>query len=404
MLLDSHRTEQVQSDPYSAYDLLLAMGVDEQVAMGEQPFERLQEKIAATDDWWFGHFSYELKNRIERVASAHPDPINFPEIFFFRPRAVVCVRGTEAWLEVPALLEESAAEAIVQRLQSGHEVRTETTNRVTVQATVDREAYGKAFDALQGHIARGDIYEVNYCVAFEGTAESFDPIGTYEKLSAVSPMPFSGYYRENDRYLLCASPERFLCKRERLLHSQPIKGTARRASDPIADQQVRAALAKDPKEQSENVMIVDLVRNDLSRHAAKGSVRVDELFGVHTFKNLHQLVSTVTAELREGHSAVTALRDCFPMGSMTGAPKIRAMELIEAHENRKRGLYSGAIGYFAPGGDFDFNVVIRSIQYNGQNRQVSFTVGSAITAGAEAGREYDECLLKGESMLKALGA
>jgi para-aminobenzoate synthetase component 1 len=404
MLLDSNRTAQAQNDPFGQYDLLLAFGVDEQVAAGEQPFERLQERLAATDDWWFGHFSYELKDRIEKLSSGHPDPIGFPELFFFRPRTVFAVRGQDAWLEVPTLMEESAAEAIVQRLLDAETEESTAHTVATLSPVVSPEAYTRAFDSLQQHIARGDIYEVNYCVAFEGVAERFEPIGTYLGLTGLSPMPFSAFYRENDHYLLCASPERFLCKRGRQLHSQPIKGTARRSEDPAEDQRIRQVLAEDPKEQSENVMIVDLVRNDLSRHAAKGSVRVDELFGVHTFRNLHQLISTVTAELREGHSAVEALRDCFPMGSMTGAPKIRAMELIESHENRRRGLYSGALGYFAPGGDFDFNVVIRSIQYNAANRQVSFSVGSAITAKAEAKREYAECLLKAESMLKAVGS
>lgn len=403
MLLDSNKALQEQQDRFSRYDLLLAFGVDEQVAAGERPFERLQERIATTGDWWFGHFSYELKNRIERLKSEHPDPIGFPELFFFRPRVVLVVRGGEAWLEVSGLMEESAAESIVRRILDPGNESPAIATRVLIEPTVSRENYGYNFQKLQEHIARGDIYEVNYCVPFEGIAVSFDPISTYSRLTSLSPMPFSGYYRENDRHLLCASPERFLCKRGNQLHSQPIKGTARRHSDPEADRAVRVALANDPKEQSENVMIVDLVRNDLSRHAAKGSVHVEELFGVYSFRNLHQLISTVSAELREGHSSIAALRDCFPMGSMTGAPKIRAMELIEACENRKRGLYSGAIGYFAPEGDFDFNVVIRSIQYNAVNRLVSYTAGSAITARAEADREYDECLLKAESMRLAVG-
>lgn len=403
VLLDSHVSQQMQADRYAAYDLLFAVGVDEQVAAGARPFERLQEKIEQTDDWWFGHFSYELKNRIEDLQSVHPDPIGFPELFFFRPRAVLCVRGGEAWLEIPVLMEESAAEAILQRIPGTGTILPMVQERLTIGPTVSREAYRQTFHALQGHIARGDIYEVNYCIAFEGIAESLEPITTYARLTTLSPMPFSAFYRENGHYLLCASPERFLCKRGKRLYSQPIKGTVRRETDPGKDRQAREALANDPKERSENVMIVDLVRNDLSRNAAKGSVRVEELFGIYTFRNLHQMISTVSAELREGHSSVEALRDSFPMGSMTGAPKIRAMELIEAHETRSRGLYSGAVGYFAPGGDFDFNVVIRSIQYNAAQRLVSFTVGSAITAKADAEREYAECLLKAESLLKALG-
>lgn len=184
--------------------------------------------------------------------------------------------------------------------------------------------------------------------------------------------------------------------------SQPIKGTARRAEDREEDQQIIEALENDPKEHSENVMIVDLVRNDLSRIAEKGSVRVDELCKVYTFTQVHQLISSVRARIAEGIPPVEALRTSFPMGSMTGAPKISAMKIIEELEETRRGLYSGAVGYFSPDGDFDFNVVIRSILYNVKNQYLSFSVGGAITASSIPEKEYEECMIKARAMLQVL--
>ena len=201
---------------------------------------------------------------------------------------------------------------------------------------------------------------------------------------------------------MCASPERFLARRGKKIISQPVKGTARRGATISEDKLILETLKNDPKEQAENVMIVDLVRNDLSHHAYRGSVKVEELFGLKSFRQIHQMVSTITSEIKNDVPFSEVIKNAFPMGSMTGAPKIRAMELIEEYENTKRGIYSGAIGYITPGGDFDFNVIIRSIIYNSENRYLSFMAGSAITIGADAEKEYEECLLKAVTMNKVL--
>ncbi len=215
-------------------------------------------------------------------------------------------------------------------------------------------------------------------------------------------MPFSAFSKVQERFLMCASPERYLAKRGTKIISQPIKGTARRGKSTDEDQKIISTLYNDEKERSENVMIVDLVRNDLSRTAAKGSVKVEELFGIKTFLQLHQMTSTIVSELDPKFDISDVLKTTFPMGSMTGAPKIRAMQIIEEFEKTKRGWYSGTIGYISPEGDFDLNVIIRSILYNLSEKYLSFMVGSAITIGAEAEKEYDECLLKSVAMKKVL--
>jgi para-aminobenzoate synthetase component 1 len=202
---------------------------------------------------------------------------------------------------------------------------------------------------------------------------------------------------------LSASPERFIKKSLNKLYSQPIKGTVRRAQDDAEDEKLKSALLASEKERAENLMIVDLVRNDLAKSSETGSVEVTELFGRYSFKQVHQMISTVSSTIIDGLNPVTAIANAFPMGSMTGAPKVMAMQLIEQYENSKRGLYSGAIGYFAPNEDFDFNVVIRSIQYNEERQYVNFEVGSAITIDSHAEQEYEECLLKASAMLRALG-
>jgi para-aminobenzoate synthetase component I len=273
---------------------------------------------------------------------------------------------------------------------------------VQVRPRISREHYLAQVEKIKKHIKLGDVYEMNFCQEFYAENAAIDPGDVYRELNAISATPFSAFCRLNDHYLLCASPERFLSKSGSRLVSQPIKGTARRGITPAEDEQLKKALAASEKERSENVMIVDLVRNDLSRIAKRGSVKVDELFGIHTFEQVHQMISTVSAEVKEDISFIDIIRATFPMGSMTGAPKVRAMQLIEEYESSKRGLYSGAVGYIDPSGDFDLNVVIRSILYNSASRYLSFTVGGAITDRSDAGQEYEECMIKAAAMLRVL--
>jgi len=279
-----------------------------------------------------------------------------------------------------------------------------TVTRIHMQARTSREEYISNAKKLIEHIHCGDIYEVNYCIEFFAENVSVDPSSLFLKLNELTQAPFSCLYKNGEHWLICASPERFLHKKGSCIISQPIKGTRARGKTFEEDEKLKMELFLDEKERSENVMIVDLVRNDLSKSAKKNSVKVEELFGIHSFKSVHQMISTVRAELRNDVHPVDAIRNAFPMGSMTGAPKIKAMELIDEFENVKRGLYSGAVGYFTPDLDFDFNVVIRSIQYNSKTGYLSFMVGSALTANADPEKEYEECLLKAKTLFESIDA
>lgn len=387
--------------PGRAFDLLAGLGAEE--VMRPEPgknFEALARFLDEKKDWAFGHFSYDLKNEIEALSSSHPDGVGFPLIGFFRPRFVLLLSGDDLQIGHLPGDEKNAAE-LFGRLLALPVLGKNAGDRVPA-SRVSKADYLRAAEALRKHILRGDIYEVNYCIEFFAENCNLDPAAVFRALDEVSQAPFSALYRRDEHWLLSASPERFLKKEGAQLISQPIKGTARRGKTIEEDEQIKARLQHDPKERSENVMIVDLVRNDLSQAARRGSVRVEELFGIYTFRQVHQMISTVRAELREDLHAVEAIRRTFPMGSMTGAPKVRAMQLIEQYEATRRGLYSGAVGYFTPQGDFDLNVVIRSIQYNAAKKYVSFMAGSAITQGSDPEREYDECLLKAKAMLEVL--
>ncbi|MBP8192996.1 MAG: anthranilate synthase component I family protein, partial [Chitinophagales bacterium] len=258
-------------------------------------------------------------------------------------------------------------------------------------------------EKIKTHIQLGDIYELNFCQEFYAGDALIDTVRVFQKLNQLSKAPFTSFFKNEGNYLMCASPERFLKRQNNTLISQPIKGTRKRIQDKKQDNLLKQQLFFDEKERSENVMIVDLVRNDFSRIALKNSVEVEELFGIYSFEQVHQMISTVTCTIPQDLSFSEIIKAVFPMGSMTGAPKIAAMELIEQYEPTKRGLFSGAVGYMTPKGNFDFNVVIRSILYNEQNQYVSIQAGSAITIDCDAEKEYEECLLKAKAMLEALG-
>ncbi|MEA3318161.1 MAG: anthranilate synthase component I family protein, partial [Bacteroidota bacterium] len=251
------------------------------------------------------------------------------------------------------------------------------------------------------HIKKGDIYEVNFCQEFYGKGE-LNPVKVYQRLNKISPTPFSCYGKFHSKYLISASPERFIKKEANKIISQPIKGTIKRGKNKQEDKELIKKLKNDKKERAENIMIVDLVRNDLSRTAKKGSVKVDELCGIYSFEQVHQMISTISCEIKSDENYVNIIKNAFPMGSMTGAPKIRAMKLIEKYEKTKRGLYSGAVGYISPERNFDFNVIIRSMLYNSESKYLSFIVGGAITSLSVPEKEYEECILKAEAMIKTL--
>lgn len=345
-----------------------------------------------------GYFSYDLKNAIETsLFSKNEDFLDFPDAYFYVPQTVVSYQnGKFELLQGNTMaLDELKSDIKASR-------KLKKNKPLLLKNKVEQKEYEKQFNTIKEHLRRGDIYEVNYCIPFIGEGEMISPISIYERLNFHTQAPFSVYHQHNDLFLLSGSPERFFKKEGSKIITQPIKGTRKRALDSEIDEQRVKDLQNDPKERSENIMIVDLVRNDLSRIAAKGSVRVDELLKVYSFKTVHQLISTVSCSLRPEVGWQEILKALFPMGSMTGAPKIRAMEIIEKVECFKRGLYSGSFGYINPNGDADFNVIIRSIMYNKTKKKVLAPVGGAITIQANAKDEYEECLIKVNAMQNAL--
>jgi para-aminobenzoate synthetase component I len=395
--LNSNVEEQLYKDPYSSFDWLLAVG-SEKLNL-QNVFPELASERKNSRGWITGYFGYDLKNQLENLYSLNPDTQNADESFFFKPSLIIDKKGDSIFIE-GCSSEQHAAE-IANEISNCSPALKSADTKPTLKCRVSKEEYISNAKAIMDHIQRGDIYEMNYCIEFFADHFTADPQSLYRSLNELSPMPFSAFLRSDDHYVICASPERFIAKRGSKIISQPIKGTAKRGKTKTEDEQLKKDLFESEKERSENVMIVDLVRNDLSRTANKGTVRVEELCGVKTFRRLHQMISTVVSEVPESLEA-EVIAKAFPMGSMTGAPKVRAMELIEQFENTRRGIYSGAIGYFSPEGNFDFNVVIRSILYNHKKNIVSFNVGSAITINSNPDSEYDECLLKAESMMQIL--
>jgi len=439
--LDSHGYESSPPEHFastpassSSFECLLAVGViDTFTAPAGNAFSGLKQWAAGRQDWLLGHLSYDLTAETEGVSGDFADPIGFPDMFFFQPAHLILLQKDSIrigsinadpaaiWRQIQAT-EPPPARSLPPQIPAESTPPQPPTESIPPQTTAPipftprfaRSEYLSTVETLRRHILRGDCYEINFCQEFFAQPASIDPLTTWRALSQASPNPFAAYYRLDHRYLLCASPERFLKKSGDQLFSQPIKGTAprlkqdnpaegRASEDVLADAQARQELANSAKDRAENVMVVDLVRNDLSHVCRPGSVKVSELFGIYPFPQVYQMISTITGTLLPGLDWTDALRHCFPMGSMTGAPKHRVTQLIARYERSRRGLFSGAVGYVTPEGDMDMNVVIRSLLYNQQSRYLSYQVGSGITWYSDPSAEYEECLVKAEGIRKALG-
>lgn len=371
------------------FSKLIGIGVVDEFKIEDQNWrQQFKLWLNRQNDLVLGYFSYDLKNKLEYLTSSNMDRIGFPNLHFFVPKTVLILEhgNVNAYSHNADLKIEPILKKKFVRLGDKMDFP-------------DLDKYVQKVNHLKTHIQLGDIYEMNFCVeqGFEGT--TIEPIRLFDELKQASPAPFSTFLKDSGKFLIGSSPERFMMKKDGRLFSQPMKGTNRRVAD---NQSQKQQLRNDPKEVAENVMISDLVRNDLSRSAKRGSVKVDELCGVYEFEHVNTMISTISAELREDVHPVDAILNAFPMGSMTGAPKIRAMELIDYYENFSRGLYSGAVGYFTPELDFDFSVVIRSVLYNEEKQVVTFPTGSAITINSDPEKEYEECMLKAEAMRKVL--
>ncbi|HUH27339.1 anthranilate synthase component I family protein [Gelidibacter sp.] len=397
--LDSNRHFQ----KHNSYDAILAVDAFTGISTdSHQAFDKLHEYQSVTKDWIFGYLTYDLKNDLEDLHSNHFDGLNFPELFFFQPKKIFLIKEDVVELHYLKMVDDEV-KSDLKEIEEWTKKDTEVVSeKINIKLRLTKDQYFEKVNSMLAHIHRGDIYEANFCQEFYAENTQIDSLETYQKLNKISKAPFATFFKNRHYYALSASPERYLKKEGAKVISQPIKGTAQRSTDPEMDEQLKADLKSNLKERSENIMIVDLVRNDLSQTAIKGSVEVEELCEVYTFEQVHQLISTITSVVAEKMAPVTILRTTFPMGSMTGAPKVSAMKIIEDLEETKRGLYSGAIGYFSPTGDFDFNVVIRSILYNAQNKYVSYSVGGAITAKSDPLKEYEECLLKAKAMRQVL--
>ncbi|WP_240347863.1 anthranilate synthase component I family protein [Longitalea arenae] len=388
--------------PHHSFECMAAAGAVQTLATAAgTAFDQLQQLYEQNRDWLFGHLSYDLKNETEGLTSSNTDHLGFPDLCFFIPEVLLQLSEDALLIGTFGGRHETVFQAIcaIEPFEAMAQALTTPINN-----RISKADYLETIRQLQQHILRGDCYEINFCQEFFATSVTIDPLQVYCSLSDTSPNPFAAYYKSGQQYLLCASPERYLKKEGRRIYSQPIKGTSQRdLHDARKDVKHKEDLYNSAKDRSENVMIVDLVRNDLSKICEEASVQVDELFGIYSFPQVHQMISTVSGQLRSDIHFIEAIKATFPMGSMTGAPKRRVMELIEQYEQTRRGIFSGALGYITPEGDFDFNVVIRSIMYNAASQYLAFQAGSAITFYSDPAKEYEECLLKAAAIKKVLG-
>lgn len=391
------------SQPYQDYDAILAVDAFTSIQTDyHNVFKDLKEYQSQTQDWLFGYLTYDLKNDLEALSSTNFDGLEFPDLFFFQPQKLFFLKGNVLELHYLHVVEDEMQDDLEALFKGDLKVSKSQQESIKIKLRIHKDAYFEKVKNMLAHIHRGDIYEANFCQEFYAENVKITPLETYNKLNVISKPPFATFLKLKDKYLLSASPERYIKKTGSTIISQPIKGTAKRSEDATEDAQLKQQLAQDEKERSENIMIVDLVRNDLSKTAQKGSVKVEELCKVYSFKQVHQMISTITSQVLESVHPIDVIASTFPMGSMTGAPKVSAMKIIEELEETKRGLYSGAVGYFTPSGDFDFNVVIRSILYNETKSYVSYSVGGAITAKSDPVKEYEECLVKAKAMREVL--
>jgi para-aminobenzoate synthetase component I len=387
---------------YESYDAILAVDAFTSIKTDSyQAFEDLKSYQTLTNDWIFGYLTYDLKNDLEDLTSQNIDGLEFPELYFLQPKKLFLIKGDGVEIQYLRMVDDEI-ESDLKAIESIINTNETIEHSIKIKLRIHKDDYFKKVNKMLAHIHRGDVYEANFCQEFYAEDTVINPLETYHKLNEISKAPFATFFKLYDKFLLSASPERYLKKSGNTIISQPIKGTAKRSKNKTEDAQLKTELENNTKERSENIMIVDLVRNDLSQTAIKGSVKVEELCKVYTFNQVHQMISTITSQIETTTHPIEVIKTTFPMGSMTGAPKISAMNIIEQLEETKRGLYSGAVGYFSPTGDFDFNVIIRSILYNATNKYVSYSVGSAITAKSDPQSEYEECLIKAKAMCEVL--
>ncbi len=367
-----------------------------------EPIERLADVPFAGGA--LGYWSYDLARRMMVLPDIARDAEHLPDMAvgiydwalvldhsLRTARLVSHRRYAETQELLPQLLQRLRGKPVLPA--DDFHVRGPVTSNFTP------DSYATAFAAVQGYLQAGDCYQVNLAQRFRADA-SGDALGAYLALRRLSPAPYSAFLNLPQAQILCASPERFLSVRAGRVETRPIKGTRPRGGDAQQDRRLADELRNHPKDRAENLMIVDLLRNDLGKSCAPGSVRVPQLFEVESFSNVHHLVSTVEGRLAAGKDALDVLRDCFPGGSITGAPKLRAMQIIEQLEPHRRGLYCGAIGYVGFDGSMDTNIAIRTLVYS--NGEIRCWAGGGIVADSGEQAEYRETLDKASAMLELL--
>ena len=392
-----HQDSNLPKD-YINYDIIAGVGGNDILVSNHDSFENLNHFHRKKKDWLFGYLSYDLKNELEELSSNNIDNFNIDNLSFFIPEYVLLLNNDQ--LEIQTYHSKYDCDIFVKKLDFSDLPSCKLD--VNLIRRDNKESYLQKIEEIKNHIKKGDIYELNYCQEFYAIESKLVPEAVFLALNDRMQTPFSSFLKLKDKYILSASPERFLRKKGTHILSQPIKGTRRRGVKKVEDNSLIDELRISQKDISENIMITDLVRNDLSITAKKESVKVDELCRVYTFKKVHQMITSISSEIDKDVSFTDVLKAAFPMGSMTGAPKVRAMEIIEFFENFKRGFFSGSIGYITPEGDFDFNVIIRTILYNLANNYLSIGVGGAITIKSNPIQEYEECLIKAKPLFDLL--
>ncbi len=419
-----------QGGELGRYDIIVARPHTTLVTRGEQteitrdgqveystddPFALLRRNlmsVATPGEMYFsggavGYFSYDLSRRIERLLSRAADDLAMPEMALgIYDWALVCDHHARRCRLVSSAHHPETREQwpqLVELFERAVEQERITSEPFTasgrVEANLSEHAYAASFDKIQHYLQEGDCYQVNFAQRFS-VPVSGSPWSAYLKLRKTNPAPFAAYLNTPFGQLLSSSPERFLKLRNRQVETRPIKGTRARSENAVLDRAMVKQLQSSPKDKAENLMIVDLLRNDLGKCCRPGSIRVPQLFGVEHYATVHHLVSVIEGELAAGEDAISLLRHCFPGGSITGAPKLRAMEIIEELEPHRRGVYCGTIGYIGHNGSMDSNIAIRTAVY--REGRLSFSAGGGIVRDSVCAEEYQETFDKAAGLLRIL--
>ena len=395
---NSNEKKQIFPKEYINYDIIAGIGSVSSMSSNKNSFNNLRKYSKSQNDWLFGYLSYDIKNELENLSSNNLDNFNSNNLQFFCPKYVLLLKNRH--LEIHTHETKEKCDNFLFNIQ--FKKLNLQHSSITIKSRDSKKSYIDKINKIMQHIKQGNIYEMNYCQEYFAEDVNILPTSFFWHLNKKMEMPFSCFMRFNDKYIISASPERYIKKTNDKILSQPIKGTISRGLNSKEDENLKQILLKSEKDIAENIMITDLVRNDLSITATKSSVKVDDLCAVYSFKRIHQMITSISSQLDDKFDFIDVIKSTFPMGSMTGAPKIKAMELIENFESFKRGCFSGSAGYITPNLDFDFNVVIRSILYCSTQKYLSIPVGSAITINSDPIKEYEECRVKIDPILQIL--